>query len=104
MPGFSSESRGGQSVGVGPNQQAVFIIDYEPRTVNVSNDSEFDGSFLYAWVFAATVPATPAQLSIAPQANVALRPPPPDRYGDHPRTLLVYNNSGVMLQITERRG
>ncbi len=88
---------------IGPGQQAVFQMDYDPRTVNVNNTSSFDGQFTYVWLYPSAKSVTPRVSPIASQANVTLQPPGPDELGNRPRTLVIYNTAGATLQCTERQ-
>lgn len=87
---------------IAPNDQAVFTMNYDPRTVNVANVSDYDGSFIYLWIYPSTTSVTPVSLPLQSQADCTLRPPPPDSSGNAPATLVIFNNSGAQLIATER--
>lgn len=91
-----------KSVNIGPNEQGVFLMDYDPRTVNVDSNSNFDGSFYYVWLYAAATAVTPTLQQLASEANVTLRPPAPDSNGNIVRTLVIWNTSGIQITATER--
>jgi len=87
---------------VGPNQQAVFLMDYDPRTVSVSNTANFDGAFVFVWIYPSTTAVTPQLVPIPSQAAQTLRPPPPDGNGNQPKTLVIFNIGGATLACQER--
>jgi len=90
------------AITIGPNQQAVFIMDYDPRMVNVANISDLDGAFVFVWLYPSATAVTPQQAPIPSRAAQTLRPPGADGWGNQPSTLVIFNTSGVTLSCQER--
>ncbi|MCW3849610.1 hypothetical protein OF829_20430 [Sphingomonas sp. LB-2] len=101
MPVMQSAGGNG-AVTVRPNAQASIVMDDGPRTVTVTNISAFDGDFICVWLYATAASVTPLQLTIGSEASLSLRPPPPDSNNNSPRTLVIFNTSGIELSVIKR--
>jgi len=89
-------------IDIPPNGQGVFLMDYDPRTVNIQNNSDYDGQIAYVWIYPSATAVTPTVQNLQSQSNVTVRPPPVDGNGNAAKTIVIFNLGGAQITASER--